>query len=102
MNQYLFVQDELNLTKHAEIIDSIRLFSEEKKIQMYILKSPLTDKKYRYGYDDFFILLSTKHKIVFVTCRDEFDNEFEDYMDDVIEDVGSISDKYLYKDKIGR
>ncbi len=102
MNQYLFVQDELNLTKHAEVIDSIRLFSEEKKIQMYILKSPLTDKKYRYGYDDFFILLSTKYKIVFVTCRDEFDNEFEDYMDDVIEDVGSISDKYLYKDKIGR
>lgn len=102
MNQYLFVQDDLNLTKYAEVVDSIRRFSEEKKIQMYVLKSPLTDRKYRYGYDDFFILLSTKHKIVFVSCRDDFDNDFDDYIDDVIEDVGSISDKYLYKDKIGR
>lgn len=102
MNQYLFVQDELNLTKHAEVIDSIRSFAEANKIQMYILKSPLTDRKYKYGYDDFFVLLSTKHSIIFVSCRDEFDNEFDDYEDDVIEDVGSISDKYLYKDKIGR
>ena len=82
MNQYLFVQDELNLTKHAEVIDSIRSFAEANKIQMYILKSPLTDRKYKYGYDDFFVLLSTKHRIIFVSCRDEFDNEFDDYEDD--------------------
>ena len=69
---------------------------------MYLLKSPLGNKKYVYADKDSFILLSPHHKITFITCRGILDNVFEDYYEDVIEDIGAISDKFLYKEYIGR
>lgn len=69
---------------------------------MYLLKSPLGNKKYDYADKDSFILLSPHHKITFITCRGILDNVFEDYYEDVIEDIGAISDKFLYKEYIGR
>lgn len=67
-----------------------------------MLKSPLGNKKYVYADKDSFILLSPHHKITFITCRGILDNVFEDYYEDVIEDIGAISDKFLYKEYIGR
>jgi len=42
-----------------------------------------------------------KHKIVFINFTNEED-KFENYIDEFIEDLGSISDKYRYKNSIGR
>ena len=102
MEKYLFIQDELHVFGHQDVIDVIAKYANEHKLQMYLLKSPLGNKKYAYADKDSFILLSPHHKITFITCRGILDNVFEDYYEDVIEDIGAISDKFLYKEYIGR
>ena len=102
MEKYLFIQDELHVFGHQDVIDAIAKYANEHKQQMYVLKSPLGNKKYAYADKDSFILLSPHHKITFITCRGILDNVFEDYYEDVIEDIGAISDKFLYKEYIGR
>lgn len=102
MEKYLFIQDELHVFGHQDVIDAIAKYANEHKLQMYLLKSPLGNKKYAYADKDSFILLSPHHKITFITCRGILDNVFEDYYEDVIEDIGAISDKFLYKEYIGR
>lgn len=102
MENYLFIQDELHVFGHQEVIDAIANYANEHKQQMYVLKSPLGNKKYDYADNDSFILLSPYHKISFITCRESYDSLFEDYCEDVIEDIGAISDKFLYKEYIGR
>lgn len=102
MEKYLFIQDELHVFGHQDVIDAIAKYANEHKQQMYVLKSPLGNKKYAYADKDSFILLSPHHKITFITCRGNLDNVFEDYYEDVIEDIGAISDKFLYKEYIGR
>lgn len=102
MEKYLFIQDELHVFSHQDVIDAIAKYANEHKLQMYLLKSPLGNKKYAYADKDSFILLSPHHKITFITCRGILDNVFEDYYEDVIEDIGAISDKFLYKEYIGR
>ena len=102
MEKYLFIQDELHVFGHQDVIDAIAKYANEQKMQMYLLKSPLGNKKYVYADKDSFILLSPHHKITFITCRGILDNVFEDYYEDVIEDIGAISDKFLYKEYIGR
>lgn len=102
MEKYLFIQDELHVFGHQDVIDAIAKYANEQKLQMYLLKSPLGNKKYVYADNDSFILLSPHHKITFITCRGILDNVFEDYYEDVIEDIGAISDKFLYKEYIGR
>lgn len=102
MEKYLFIQDELHVFDHQDVIDAIAKYANEHKQQMYVLKSPLGNKKYAYADKDSFILLSPHHKITFITCRGNLDNVFEDYYEDVIEDIGAISDKFLYKEYIGR
>lgn len=102
MEKYLFIQDELHVFGHQDVIDAIAKYANEQKLQMYLLKSPLGNKKYVYADKDSFILLSPHHIITFITCRGILDNVFEDYYEDVIEDIGAISDKFLYKEYIGR
>ncbi len=70
--------------------------------QIYLINAPLGGNKYKYTYqENVIVLLSPKHKIVFI---DTLDNEegFEEFIDDFIEDLGYISDKYNYKEYIGR
>lgn len=102
MEKYLFIQDELHVFDHQDVIDAIAKYTNEHKQQMYVLKSPLGNKKYAYADKDSFILLSPHHKITFITCRGNLDKVFEDYYEDVIEDISAISDKFLYKEYIGR
>ena len=102
MEKYLFIQDELHVFGHQDVIDAIAKYANEQKLQMYLLKSPLGNKKYVYADKDSFILLSRHHKITCIACRGILDNVFEDYYEDVIEDIGAISDKFLYKEYIGR
>lgn len=87
--------------KNHNFIDSISSYCESTKTQAYVIDHPLGDNKYSYEYKDAIVLLIPKHKIVFINFTDDSDS-FDDYSDDFIEDLGSISDKYRYKDQIGR
>ncbi len=70
--------------------------------QIYILNAPLSENKYSYSYqENALVVLSPNHKIIFIDLLNN-QKEFEYYYDDFIEDLSSLSDKYNYKNSIGR
>lgn len=86
---------------NTQFIDQARTWCEQNHQQGYIIDRPLGDSKYAYENKSAFLLLVPKHKLVFVNFKKD-DLSFNEYIDDFIEDLGSISDKYRYKDVIGR
>lgn len=100
MSSFFYLQAEKN-QKNQLFIEELSEYCELTKTQAYILDRPLGDNKYSYEYRDALVLLIPKHKIVFINFSEKIE-EFENYVDDFIEDLGSISDKYRYKDSIGR
>ncbi|MDC7996920.1 DEAD/DEAH box helicase [Gilvibacter sediminis] len=100
MSSYFYLQAEKN-TSNADLIDLLQNYSEENQILIYVIDRPLTDQKYSYHYTNALIVLSPKNKIAILDYGDNKD-QFEDYVDDVIADIWSISDKYLYKEILGR
>lgn len=79
-------------------MEEVQTIAESIKQQIYVLSSPLVDSKYQYNDDSLMIVLSSKRKIAFVTTR-KMNDDFKDLCEDIIEDIGSISDKYGYKEK---
>lgn len=93
----------LNLDNPSRFIEAIKEYSKIKKQHIFIIQSPLVDsEKYTYDYKEALILLSARSKVTFINLSNDNLELFESFCDDVIEDLGSISDKYKYKDKIGR
>lgn len=85
-----------------KIIDQIRGFSEAKELQTYIIKQPLGEKsKYNYEYDNAAIILIPGYKILVLNYGQECD-EFEDFVEDLEEDIGHLSDRFEYKKVLGR
>ncbi|MBC3957108.1 ATP-binding domain-containing protein [Pseudomonas triticifolii] len=70
-------------------------------VQCYIIDKPLIEIKGSYDSDNCFAILIPKRKIVFVSSNGN-DSDLSDYADDFVEDIGYISTKFNYKDKIGR
>ena len=100
MSSFFYLQAEKN-QKNRVLIDAISDHCELNKIQAYILDRPLGDSKYSYSFTDGIVLLVPKHKITFINFSANID-AFDNYVEEFIEDLGSISDKYRYKDAIGR
>lgn len=100
MSSYFYLQADKN-PANAEFLEQLQNHAEERKCLIYVLNRPLTDQKYTYRYTQSLIILSPKNKIAIVDYGNR-EAEFDNYIEDVLEDVGSISDKYLYKDVIGR
>lgn len=98
----LYIQVDEN-EKNKTLIEEIRAYSSESiNEQLYVINSPLGDRKYSYSYqDNVIVILSPKHKILFIDLNDN-EEGFDEYYDDFIEDLSSISDKYDYKNHIGR
>ena len=99
MNEYFFSKIEENPQSRL-FLQGLHEYANNVKNQVYALYGPLTDNKYKYSYKGGFVVLSPRKKIAFVGSN--LDESFENYLDDVLEDVASLSDKYGYKDKIGR
>ena len=100
MGSYFYLQSEQN-SHNENIINNLKEYTERKKQLIYVLDRPLTDQKYNYKYSSALIVLSPKNKIAIINYGDKKD-DFDNYVEDVVEDIGSISDKYLYKGVIGR
>ncbi len=100
MNSYFYLQAEKN-QNNASLIDELNDYSKVNKKLIYILDRPLTDQKYSYNFKDCLIVLSPNNKITLINLAGVSD-DFEDYIEDIIEDIGTISDKYDYKAIIGR
>ncbi|MGP5504087.1 DEAD/DEAH box helicase [Psychrobacter celer] len=101
MSNYFYLDAEKNST-NAQFIDSIETYANDKKTLFYLLDRPLTDNKYTYDYDEALILLSSGLKITIINTSSKLTESYSNFVDDVIEDLSSISDKYKYKKVIGR
>lgn len=99
-SSYFFCQAKQNPT-NGEFLSDLKDYADTNKQLVYVLDKPLTDLKYSYRYSHSLIILSPKYKIAILDFGKKVE-EFENYVEDVIEDIGSISDKYDYKDIIGR
>ena len=88
---------------NRKIIDSIEQYADNNPTdQFYLITAPLGENKYSYSYEEnSIVILSPKHKIVFIDLNNDKD-EFDEYYDDFIEDVNSVSDKFKYQKYIGR
>lgn len=92
-------ENEYNKSLMIKIQDYINLNTNE---QLYLINAPLGENKYSYEYEDkAIVILSPKHKIIFLDLNNN-EEDFNEYCDDFIEDLGFISDKFNYKKYIGR
>lgn len=69
--------------------------------QVYLIREPLSKINEEYDYRNGIILLIPGYKIIIVNLEDE-NEEFEEFVEDFMEDLGYLSDKYEYKEKLGR
>ncbi|OQW67142.1 MAG: hypothetical protein BVN35_20680 [Proteobacteria bacterium ST_bin11] len=88
--------------KNKEVIQQIEQYATSNPSeQIYIVTSPLGEK-YNYAYEDnALVILSPKHKVIFLDLNKDED-DFDEYYEDFIEDLSSIADKFNYKEHIGR
>jgi len=99
-SSFFYLQVDKNEKNH-NFIDQVEAYANREKKQAYIIDKPLGDNKYSYEYKDGLVLLIPKCKLIFIDFGDGGE-DFESYIEDFIEDLGSISDKYRYKNIIGR
>jgi len=100
---YFYLKVTPYVEARSEFIPFLEKFAEDNKEQIYVLSAPLTDNKYGYDYSKGYFVLMPKRRIVFISLGDEEDrNNFDLYIDDVLEDVSSIADKYDFKKMLGR
>lgn len=89
--------------KNSSVLKALEKYAEENpNEQLYLITAPLSEQKYQYEYEkDAIVILSPKHKIIFLNLENDA-KAFEEYCEDFIEDLTSLSDKYNYKQYIGR
>ena len=97
-----FYSDISENVRNRDFLEKLKNFSEKTEQQVYVLKGPLTDSKYAYDIKDACIVLTRNRKIAFVSFSHDDDLLFDDYKQDVLEDIGSLSDVYDYRKVIGR
>ncbi|MCQ2102271.1 MAG: AAA family ATPase [Fibrobacter sp.] len=101
MNSYFYssVEDSFG---EKEMFQELESWSKSQKKNVYIVNRPLGVAKYEYSYSNAFMVLIPGYKVLFVDCADDDSEEFDEYVEDVIDDLGAISDKYDHKDILGR
>lgn len=103
MNSNLFIYDKLDKNKLQKIIPVlIKILEKNPNYQFYLLNKPIIENKYTYKYEEnILVILSPKHKIIFINLWDN-DDEFNEYIYDFLEDIGSISNEYNHIEIIWR
>jgi superfamily I DNA and RNA helicase len=85
------------------LIEEIELYADDNpSAQLYLVRCLLGEGKNEYEYEEeVVVVLSPKHKILFINLGDDNDS-FEEYCDDFIQDLNSISNRYKYQNHLGR
>ena len=99
-NSFFYLQVEKN-AQNSGLLNSLERYANSEMKQMYVIDKPLGENKYSYDCENALVLLIPEHKITFVN-HGASESSFENFVEDFIEDLGSISDKYRYKNEIGR
>lgn len=97
---FFFLQAEKNQANHT-FVEEIERSAANTCAQTYVITQPLGDNRYAYSHQGALVVLSPKRRLAFVDFSGNT-NSFNDFIEDFLEDLASISDKYRYKEAIGR
>ena len=102
MSGYVFfTPDAQALAESVSIKEQIEHFAESNKRQTYVLHRPLSKDDSTYDYDEALVVFSSGAKPCFVDIGNS-EEDFEDYIDDFFDDISYLSEKFKYREKIGR
>ena len=100
VNSRLYIEQS-DICQGLGVLDQINSFVEKTNEPVYVLSAPLTEKKYNSNYKDGLLILSPHRKILFVSLNNKKESDdFHDFVDDTLEDLGSISDRYDFKSRL--
>ncbi|MEZ9495806.1 DEAD/DEAH box helicase, partial [Vibrio splendidus] len=102
MSEYCFFTPESQaLAETAHIKETLEQYAETNKKQIYVLSRPLSKEDLTYEYEHAFVIFSSGRKPCFVDISNN-EEEFKEYIDDFIDDIAFLSEKFQYRKKIGR
>lgn len=100
-DSYFFKQPTIDDDWFDGFSRAVEEYSHAHRCQVYLVKSPLSDDKYSYDFDKGLVLLSPGYNMMVINFGGDSD-DFDTYHEEFEEDLASISDKFRYKDYIGR
>ena len=101
MNRQVYCEFQME-SRLEEFVDRLAEYFSPQAYSIYVLDKPLNvSDESGYSYTGGVVILIPKHKILFVDI-DGDQSAFKNYIDDFIEDLGHLSDKYQYKKLLGR
>lgn len=98
---YFYSQVEKN-DRSVALLDALKNFADKNSIQIYAIREPLGEERYNYEYKDVINVLIPGYKILCINIGKYENENFEYFYEDFVEDLSHISDKFTYKEKIGR
>ena len=103
MKNSLFYNHITSTDLNHRLIEEIEAYADNNpSAQLYLVRSLLGEGKNEYDYEEnVVVVLSPKHKILFINLGGD-DDLFEEYCDDFILDLNSISNRYKYQEHLGR
>lgn len=99
-SSFFFLQAEKN-ADNKDLVTQLEDWANENRTQVYVIDRPLGDERYEYRHEGSLVILIPGRKLSIVNYSGDSEG-FDDFIEDFIEDLGSISDKFRYKDAIGR
>lgn len=100
-NSMFYMNFEVSSDNQKRCIEEIKRIGLDDMNPIYLLKKPIIDKKADYDYQDAFVLLMPRHKMIFINFGEEGEL-FEEFQDDFIDDIGYIAKKYDFIKTVGR
>ena len=95
----IYVKLKSELESHP-IVAVIKAIATGLDFELYVVDRILSERKYLYE-QSVIVILAPGHRIILVNCG-ETQDRFAEFKDDLIDDIGVLSDKYNYKEHIGR
>jgi len=96
-----YAADAKELAESAGIKEKIEEFANSNKKQTYVLCRPLAKDDSVYDYEQAVAIFVSGMKPYFIDLGEDSDG-FDEYCDDFIEDIAFLSEKFKYREKIGR
>ncbi|HAV1411525.1 ATP-binding domain-containing protein [Vibrio parahaemolyticus] len=102
MSEYCFFTPESQaLAESSNLKETLEQYAEQNKKQIYVLSRPLSKEDLTYEYEHAFVIFASGYKPCFVDTADN-EKEFEEFVEDFIDDMAFLSEKFEYRKKIGR
>jgi len=102
MSNYCFyAPDAQNLVEKVKLKQFIDEFANTNQKQTYVIRKPLAKDDAPYENDEAIVIFSAGMQPCFIGLNNN-QEALEDYADDFLEDLSFLSEKFKYREKIGR